>query len=198
MLAFFQSPAGRWLVILVLLLIALAAAFAKGVEWEQGREATRLLEEERAYSKRLAESIERDRLLHGLIADEMAKGRADAEKERDRFKRELANVPRGTLVTTCPTAPQQAGVVAPPPRLTAAACRLWNSALSSGTTAAERAGWLAGDDPCSGEVEVEDALGNVQRNAELLGQCRTREALTHEWLKSRGFTVAPEGESHGR
>jgi hypothetical protein len=153
-----EAVLGRYAIYAVIAIIALGTAFMKGVEWEQGREAKRLLDDERAFSNRLLEKAVEDRKQGAITADALAKEKLDREADQRKFKEDLKRVPRETIfmpARDCKPAPAPSGagvaVQNEPdiPRLSPVGCRLWNDALRAGSTASERAGWLAGGDPCA-------------------------------------------------
>lgn len=157
-MSFLAGPAGRWLVILAVALVAMLAAYWHGREHEQGIVAEARLKDEQEFTKRLLERAAKERSLHAKVAKDLEAERGARAKDRISFERKLAEVPRETLVEVCrpgavDTPSQVAAAIQPQaayvPRLTRTACGLWNDALAAGATASERAGWLAGANPCA-------------------------------------------------
>jgi hypothetical protein len=193
------GAAGKALAVLVVVVAAAITGYLHGRAHEQGVQAEIRLKEEVAFTKRLREVAERDRRITTKVQGELAAARHERDEYREAFRKKLAEAPRETLidVPATPSAPAaepsairsvEVPARQPIPRLSAIACGLWNDALASGATVAERAGWLAGANPCTGAVEVEDALLNLQANAKLLGECRAREQATHKWMEEVGLT----------
>jgi hypothetical protein len=186
----------RWLVVALVIVAASVAGYFHGVEHEQGKQAKRERAADIEFTKRLTERVERERQEQAMVAASLEAERAARAKDAESFNRRLANAPRGKIIE-CPGAKKAtpaeataASTVPEPvdPRLSALGNELWNRSLAAGTTAAERAGWLASANAAPGPVEIDDALRNLRENATLLGQCREREQETRAWLKREGLS----------
>jgi hypothetical protein len=189
------------------LVVAAAAGYFHGVKYEAGQEAEREVIARDQAAKLTAHNIEQDKKLAAQAQKTLDDERAAREKDRQAFEEELKNAPRGTLVEkSCKNQPAggatDSGPVPQPgatgsaeaddDRITAAAVRLWNDALSAGATVEERAGWLDAANAGSGSVDLRSALRNLKQNAGLLGECRTREALIQQGLCSMGLAQCPK------
>lgn len=184
------SPAAKWLIGLGLVLAVFAGGFHVGKTYEKGENADDLLAEQEDYIAQVESRAAVDRAVSSEIASDLDEERAEHRKTKRAFERKLADVSRGTL-TEITNEIKGDGVLAPVVRLSSIACGLWNDALAEGLTAAERAGWLAGEDPCTGTVEVQAALANLSQVAGLLGQCRAREQKTLVYFGRVGLTKEP-------
>jgi len=188
----------RWAVLALMVVAAAVGGYVHGVRYEEGRQSVEKLAQANAFIEKQAKRAAEDRAENARVSKALDEERDARGKDKEKFDRRLANVPRGSLVeVACPS--QQTGIAtgsesraqAPAAgsadvRLSGVACSLWNDALSAGLLAEERAGWPADADACAGPVEVEDALRNLRDAAALLGECRTRERESQRWLKATG------------
>lgn len=193
------------LIALTAALLLLGYGIYLGDEWAEGRHAKKDLVSEQAYSKSLLEGIERQRKLHAKVSHELGEEK-DARAARElEFKRRLKNAPRETLVDVegCRDQPPRViandGTTTTPPlaterdsrprvRLSVAACKLWNTGLSTALTKVDRPFGSDGEDPCAAPVEIEDAIEHVEVVASLLGECRAREQSAQRWYVEEGLT----------
>lgn len=200
------GPLGRWVSMAALVAAGTLVGYLHGRAFERGVADAERLRQADEFIKKLADRASKDALETRRVAEALNKEKSGRAVDRRRFEEKLRDVPKQRIVdvVAIPCADTRdvepaGGGQAPAPavpavRLSAVGCGLWNDALASGATAAERPEWIAGADGCTGPVEIEDALENLQRNAALLGECRAREQLTHDWFRREGFLGAQEGQ----
>jgi hypothetical protein len=197
--ALIASPLLRLALMALALVAAAIAGYVHGVKYEQGRQAVEHNKQLVEAHEKMVARIEKDKkssaeVQKKLDAESAARSR-DTETFYEKLQRARNDAKRGVALIECPVARAPATAdgnlvlkraddlrADSAGRLTDAARRLWNEGLSAGTTIAERAGWLAEADKSTGPVEIDAALRNLRINAALLGECRTREALTIQWL----------------
>lgn len=204
-----QALVNPWV---LLALVAMAAGcFTAGWKVESWRWDASLTAIAEAHAEALKAYAASQREITAGVARNLTAAERDRDTWADSFDEELRHAKPNKLADcgepatrSAPTAiagePEGSGVRLPTgdgaerggPRLLAGGVRLWNRGLATGASAAERGLWLDAADAGAGPVEIVDAIANVKANAELLGQCRAREAGWHETACRQGWWVGPE------
>jgi len=201
-----MSLPAQLLVTVLLIIGAAAGGFYHGIEYQDGQQAQidRARMEREAHAQ--AEFWEGQRKIVAKIGADLAREQQGRANDARAFRDKLRSL-NGASLIECPSTAQPAGNSADPgnrapsapaaadppvprsdgPRFSVDGVRNWNGALALGVEQADRAAWIDGANTGADSVAIVDALQNLADNAELLGQCRAREAGWHRFARENGF-----------